>query len=905
MLYMVRVSLRRVAGPALLCLVFAAVASAQTPPSAPAAAQPQPAAGVTPCEKLRPESKLPPADAPPLARCIEMIAHPVNETYAETYFQQIRSRGTVPDQDQWPAYNEASLLADYDRLWRTGFLDNAWIEVIDEPYPNGVMGKHVIFHIEERARVKQVDYVDARGPEKRLKIDSTKIEEKLREENVIIRFDTFVDDTAVRKVSRIIRDMHIEEGYLYAKIDTSQTALPAGPKLVNLTFHIDPGPKVYVREVVFDGNQAFSDRKLRGQLKENKPRGMLGFIGGGGVYYETKMAEDAEAVREFYHNEGYARAMPGQPQVEIMEDAKDGEKRWIRLRIPVDEGPRYRVGEFAVAGNTTLRSEFIRGLFKMEPGEYYSRKRLAKGIEKATEAYGALGFMNWSPDPEFDFSDIDEKTGQQMDTNGNPPTVNITLGMREGEQFHVNRIRFIGNTTTHDSVARRELRVAEGTIFSSNGLKESIRRLNQTGYFKPVENADAIKVEETPNEKGKVDITLTVEEQNRNQLSFGAGVSQFDGFFGQLSFQTANFMGRGETLSVSLQKGTYARNYQVAFTEPYLFERPLTVGTDIYARQFVYPNQYTQDTVGSNFMVGFPIADYTRMNLMYSWAQIKVLDVNPVYLTLAAPGTGNFFLRESLLLDLGGRRVVSKVTPSVVHNTINRPIFPTAGRRLIGSVDFAGLGGNTFYIQTRGEVMQFKEFKPKLSGAVRFEAQYVVPYGSTHTLPVFERIFLGGEYSVRGFDIRTIGPRDETGRAVIGGNKSLLFNAEFYFDPGGPIRLVAFYDAGQVRDVGEGFVWFEEVTQLVLPDPPLLTDPFRFSNLTDPDNPPAEATTQVIGRRNAFKTSTGVELRFFMPVLNVPFRLIAAYNPQRGGVLNNNFQLQPKFTFRFAVGTTF
>ena len=580
--------------------------------------------------------------------------------------------------------------------------------------------------------------------------------------------------------------MYIEEGYLYAAINTTQTALPAGPKLVNLTFHIDPGPKVYVREVVFDGNTAFSDRKLRGQLKENKPRGLLGFIGGGGVYYENKLAEDVEALREFYHNKGHARAIPGQPQVEIMEDAKNGEKRWVRLRIPVDEGPRYRIGEFKVAGNTTIRSEFIRELFKMQPGEFYSRKRLAKGIEKATEAYGQLGFMNWTPNPDFDFSDVDEKTGAPTETNGNPPTVNIILGMNEGEQFYVNRVRFIGNTTTHDSVARRELRIAEGTIFSTNGLKESIRRLNQTGYFKAIESNEAIKVEETPNEKGKVDVTLTVEEQNRNQLSFGAGVSQFDGFFGQLSFQTSNFMGRGETLSLSAQKGTYARNYQIAFTEPYLFERPLTIGTDIYARQFAFPSQYTQDSVGGNFMFGFPLADYTRMFVQYSFAEISVIDVNPIYLIAAET---NLFLRESLLIETGGKRTVSKITPSVLHNTINRPIFPTEGRRITGSVDLAGLGGNTSFVQTRFEAQQFVSFTPKLSAAVRFETQYVRPYGQTETLPIFERMFLGGEYSVRGFDIRTIGPRDSSGRIVIGGNKSMLFNAEFYFDVGGPIRV--------------------------------------------------------------------------------------------------------------------
>ena len=904
MALMVRVLLRWALVPGLLSLLLAAAVAAQAPPPQQQAAPPQTTptpVGVEPCEKLRPESKPPPAGSPPLVRCMELRAHPVNETYAETYEQQIRAPRSIPEADQWAPYDEAALLADYDRLWRTGFLDNAWIEVIDEPYANGVMGKHVIFHIEERARVKQVDYVNTEAGE-RLKIDGTRIEEKLREEKVIIRFDTFADDTAIRKVSRIIRDMHIEEGYLYTTVEPVQTPLPAGPKLVNLTFRIDPGPKVHVGEVVFDGNEAFSDGKLRGRMKENKPRGWLGFIGGGGVYYETKLAEDLELVREFYHNEGYARAQPGQAQVEVIRDSEDGDKRWIRLRIPVDEGPRYRVGEFSVKGNTTLRPEFIRELFDIKPGEWYSRKRLAKGIEKATEAYGTLGFMNWAPDPEFDFNDLDERTNTPVDTNGTPPTVNIALGMDEGLQYYVNRVRFIGNSTTHDSVARRELRIAEGTVFSTNGLKESIRRLNQTGYFKAIESQDAINVEETPNEQGKVDVTLTVEEQNRNQLSFGAGVSQFDGFFGQLSFQTSNFMGRGETLSVSLQRGTYARNYQLAFTEPYLFERPLTIGTDIYARQFVYPGQYTQDAVGGNFLFGFPIADYTRAFMQYSLTEISVIDVNPIYLIAAET---NPFLRESLLLGTGGKRTVSKITPSVVHNTINRPIFPTGGRRITGSFDLAGLGGNTSYTQARSEAIQFVTFTPKISAAVRGEAQYVRPYGETDTLPIFERIFLGGEYSVRGFDIRTIGPRDQSGRVVLGGNKSLLFNAELYFDPGGPIRVLAFYDAGQVRDLGEGFVWFEEVSERVDPPPPLLFDPFNFSSLIDPNNPPGESTTRVVGRRNAFRTSTGIEVRFFMPVLNVPFRLIAAYNPQRGGILNNNLQLQPKFTFRFAVGTTF
>jgi outer membrane protein insertion porin family len=248
---------------------------------------------------------------------------------------------------------------------------------------------------------------------------------------------------------------------------------------------------------------------------------------------------------------------------------------------------------------------------------------------------------------------------------------------------------------------------------------------------------------------------------------------------------------------------------------------------------------------------------------------------------------------------------VSKISPSVVFNTVNQPIFPTEGKRLTGSFDLAGLGGNTSFYQLRGESIWYIQFTPRQSVGLRAEAQYVRPFGQTDTLPIFEKFFLGGEYSVRGYDIRSVGPRDPQTQVVTGGNKTLLFNAEYYLNVGGPVRLVAFYDAGQVRDLGQKFGWYEDVTQQVPPPAPLLYDPFATAGLRDPSLPVPTASTIVVGRRPAFKTSTGLEVRFFMPVLNVPFRLIAAYNPQRGGVLTNNLVLQSKYSFRFAVGTTF
>jgi outer membrane protein insertion porin family len=360
-------------------------------------------------------------------------------------------------------------------------------------------------------------------------------------------------------------------------------------------------------------------------------------------------------------------------------------------------------------------------------------------------------------------------------------------------------------------------------------------------------------------------------------------------------------MGRGETLGLSLQKGSQARQYQVSFTEPYLFNRPITVGMDVFSRQYIYPFQFTQEATGGNFVFGVPLADYTRYFTAYSYQRVRVFDINPGYLTPDALNR-NPFLRDSLLIDQGGSRIVSKISPSVVYNTVNQPLFPSAGTRYTMAFDFAGLGGNTSFFQTRLEGIWYKPLTTRMSFGIRAEGQYIRPYGDNPTLPIFEKFFLGGEYSVRGFEIRSIGPRDPTTRVVTGGNKSLTFNAEYYINLFGPLRLLGFFDAGQVRDVGQNFGWKEDVIALSQPPVPLLIDPFARRNLL---TIPGSIRPIVVGTTTAFKTSTGVEVRFMMPMLNVPFRLIGAFNPHRTGVLDGNSQPTPRFTFRFAVGTTF
>jgi outer membrane protein insertion porin family len=925
----------------LLAAIFVAAAatavSAQTPPTpaqtpapvtqppAPSAPQPNPAveapqAGVLPLPAVVCGQQVPaPATPPPAGSgpifygyvlCFEKQGgSPVID--AQTYVYYIQARPSSSRDNRWITYDEAleeTLVGDFRRLWSTNFLDDLAVEVRDVRYPNGVPGKLAVFNIEERQRVKIVDYVGS------TKVDHSAIDEKLKEKGITIRLDSFIDPGTVRRVAGVVRELYAEKGYQYADVKPEVKEVAGGPKTVHLTFHIDQGPKVKIDDVEFLGNQAIGDGTLARKMKENKGPGFFGFILGGGTFKEDKFEEDADKVLEFYRDKGYITARVGQPELKVLEDSKDGSTRRVQLRIPVTEGKRYKVGDFTFAGNTIVKSEALRTLFKMKAGDTYSEKHIRKGLEKAREVYGAVGYFEFTAYPDLQPRDMpaapgangtadEPPAGPSVAAADGPPIVDVTMRVNEGKQYFVNRITFIGNTTTRDNVIRREMRLVEANVFNTEALKFSIRRLNQLGYFKALEG-DAIQVDKTPDVDNKVDVTLKFEEQNRNQLTFGAGVSQFDGFFGQLSFQTSNFLGRGETFTLSAQQGNRARNYQLAFTEPFLFDRPMTFGVDLFIREIRWIGQFTQASAGGNVVYGFQTGNFSRMFFTYSYELTRVKDLNEIYrdpLVLAR----NPFLADSLLIDSqGNRRTISKIGPSWVYNTVDQPIFPTMGTRYTLSFDFAGIGGNTNFVNPRGEAIWYVPLNRRTSLGFRVAGEYITPYGSTTDLPIFEKLYLGGEYSIRGFDLRTVGPRDSATALVLGGNKSILANAEYLIHIAGPVRLVLFADAGQVRDRGQNFVWKEPVIERTVEGQLFggVLDPFTIFN---PVTIEPNVTTRTIGEANAFKTSIGAEIRFFMPVLNVPFRLIFAMNPSRYGVLDNNLTPEKKYKFRFAVGTTF
>ena len=819
-------------------------------------AAPSPAV-TAPAVQAAPAARMPPEGSPPLIRTIQ-IAFPtqgnVSLVEPQTYLYYIQTRPSRPSDDVWIPYDEASVLADFDRLWNTNFLDDLTIEVSDVPWDNGVVGKHIIYNMEERQRIRIVNYDGSD------QLDRAKIEEKLTEEGVQLRLDSFVDQGTIRRVESLLRDLLAEKGYDYGEVSHEIREVAGGPKQVNLVFNITDGPKVKVREIDFVGNRAISDGTLKGKMKSTKEHWWLSFITGRGTYQETKFEEDAQRVIDHYRDEGYVAVGVGQPNLEFLEDSPDGETRWVTLRIPVEEGARYRVGTFEFDGNTVAEDDVLRAMFKIKPGDYYKEQEIRKGLERLQEEYGNGGYFEFTGFPELSPRDLEAEADGETAPN-EPPTVDITMRLQEGEQYFVNRITFVGNTTTHDNVIRREMRLFEGGVFNTGALKNSVLRINQLGYFEALD-PEQVQVEKTPGETGQLDVTMELVEQNRNQITFGAGVSQFDGFFGTLAFQTANFMGRGETLGVTVQAGSRSKNYQLSFTEPFMFDRAITAGFSVFSTEFNWPGAYRQGSTGGQMVVGVPVAAFTRAFLRYSYEAVTVDELNPLFLDPAVLA-GNPYLADSLLIGQEGRRTVSKIVPSLVSNTVDHPIFPTRGRRYTVSFDYAGIGGNTNFYKPRAEAIWYVPHTARTSIGVRVQTEFIAPLGGTTQLPIFERLFMGGEYSVRGFDLRAIGPRDPINGLVLGGNKSLLFNGEYLISLGGPVRLILFYDAGQVRDDGESFAM------------------------------------------NQFRTSTGAEVRFMMPVMNVPFRLIMAYNGQREGVLNNRYRPTEAFTFRFAVGTTF
>jgi outer membrane protein insertion porin family len=747
-------------------------------------------------------------------------------------------------------FDERRLKADFRRLWDTGLLDDLLLDVSD-----GATGKRVVFVVRERRRVMIVDFRGSKA------LSRSSIEDKLKEEDVKIPIDSLYDPTTIRRAEGIIRQMLEEQGHPFGTVKHEMR--PVGGGGAQLTFNIDDGPKTKVKKIEFLGNTIFSDAQLRAAMKKIKQPGFwnLTWLLGHTTYTEEKWREDQEKLREHYLNHGYVTASIGEPVLSTFDentgDPKKKPKRFIKIEIPVHEGAQYRVGEVKFEGLKVFREEPIRRLFKIKTGDVYKESRIKKGYEKLRELYGSQGYLGWTP-------------LTKRDPDPERRVVDLVLSMQEDKRYFVGRINFTGKTVTRDKVIRREVYMNEGEVFNTKALELSVKRINQLGYFKPIEKEPEIR----PGDGGDdhLDVTFKVEEQSRNQFTLGGGVSGYEGTFFNSSFSTTNFLGTGETVQFTLQSGKRIKNYQLALTEPFFLDRPISAGFDLYRRRIEYVayqnyQGYSDDRIGGNLTVGLPIGRFTRLYTGYTYEVVKIeqIELETNYLGYDPTLTLGYVYEDE------GKRYESRISPSLIYNTVDNPYTPRSGTRISGSLALSGgpLGGTLNYFQPRLEIVKYLPHTRYTALGLRVEGAWVKPFGRTaevgddgrDDLPFYHRFALGGEMQIRGYPIYSIMPvKDDL---FTRGDKYLLFNAEYYLDVIPMVRLLAFFDAGQVLLAGE----------------------------------PLE-------RLKYAKISTGVELRFTMPVLNVPLRLIYARNPNRGRYANPDYRID-KNEFKFSVGTTF
>jgi outer membrane protein insertion porin family len=735
-------------------------------------------------------------------------------------------------------YSDELLKKDFMVLWSTGFFSNIRIE-----QASGAKGKIVKIYLEENPVIKTIAYKTGK------KVKEDDIVNKLKEKDEYVLPYSYYNPHKIQKITKTIEDLLAEKGLHAAKVDVETSKKGKGE--VDIQFKIDEGPKVRVGEVEFIGKPKLPQSTLREAMKENQQLNLLSWVTGKSLFKQNKLPDDLANIKKKFQENGYMEATIGEPRIEEVTKRSFPffkKQKMMKIVIPVNAGYLYRLGEVKIEGVKSFSAEKLKALIKLEKGEIYRTSIREKSVKDIQEVFTNYGYLYGQVIP---VENLDPKN----------KVVNVTYNLYEGEICFLRRLEFKGNLFTKDKVIRREMLISEGDVFRLALFKDSVLRVKQLGLVDIEKDPDIKPAQDDPTQ---LDVMVNVKELQRNNIQFSAGYSGYEGMFVAASYSTVNFLGAGENLELTAQVGKRIRNYVFGFNEPYLFDYPISVGFNIYDRYMVYPYLYNRKGRGIDLTLGARIIGYWRSSLTYGY---ELVDISQPETQSGETETFNSSSLSSSYYDpysqglMGwGHYIISSVSPSFYRSTVDSPLTPTRGTMYMISLKYAGtfLGGEIHMIKPRFE---FTHFQPIIRGqslGFHIEYSYVKPLRNSE-VPFWERYFLGGERNIRGYEIYTIGPRDEQG-SNIGGLKSMVINAEYILHVGGqdsPLYLIAFHDMGN-----------------------------------------AYSKDERLSLKNMYMSS-GVEARIFVPALRVPFRLIFSYNNRR------IYRDDSNFAFRFAIGTTF
>ncbi len=668
--------------------------------------------------------------------------------------------------------NPARLREDLKAIYKMGYFTDVKLDISDTPE-----GKVLTVLVKEKPAIKAIII---KGNHK---VKQDKIKEVME-----IKPFAVASETAIKESINKIQNLYREKGYYEAKV-TSEL-VPISLTEANLVMHVDEGGKEMVKEINFEGNTSFKAKELR-DVMETKEKSFLfaiNWLTGAGKLDKDKLDRDVEKLASFYYNHGYIKAKIGEPKIDVR-------GKYIYITIHIDQGPQYHVGKVDFQGDLLEDKTKLLETIAIPKAKVYSREMLQTDLTTLSDLYADKGFAN---------SDINPVIKEDDQAR----TVDVTFDIHKGNKVYFERIDIAGNVKTRDKVIRREMRVYEGDLFSATNLKESIKNLRRLEYFEDVNFSTSPG--STPNH---MNLKVTVKERPTGTFGVGAGYSTQDRVVGMVQVSQNNLFGRGEQVKIEGMLGSISHRYRASFTEPYLFDRPLSFGIDVYNWERLY-TEYDRKSTGGDLRLSHPLEwQYTRLFWMYRYEYVTLSDLGP---------------NPDPLINAASKIHSTSATSLTLRRDSRDSLFsPTKGSDNSVSVEMAGLGGAVAFMRYVAESGWYFPLKWGSVGLLHARVGYMgaLAWGD---LPVYEKFYLGGIDTIRGFKYADISPRDPAfANERVGGDRFIQLNSEYRFPLIKKLGVMGtiFFDAGNVYGPGQvepflrptsgiGFRWFSPMGPL-------------------------------------------------------------------------------------------
>lgn len=635
-------------------------------------------------------------------------------------------------------YVPRTLSEDVKRLYALETFDD--IRVTAEEVEGGM---RLIITVTEKPTVRRVTYSGNRA-----------IQEEEIDERIQLKERSTFDRGLLNDTITGLQNHYRESGYYFAHVRPDIASV--ADNQVDIELVITEGRRIRIRRIQFTGNTYFTDNQLRKEVQLQEY--FLPIVSDSASLYRPEVLRvDLQLLEQLYQSNGFVNVQIGEPVVEINREAGA-----IAVTVPIArEGEQYKVGTVALTGSEVFSSEELRDLVRVTSGEIYSRETVRRDILTLTEAYADKGYA---------FADIVPTVSLDQQTR----LVNLGFTTRPGPKVYIGRIDIVGNERTQDRVIRRELRLDEGELYSGSKLRRSRQRLNNLQYF------EEVNIDTRPRaEDDLLDLEVQLRERSTGQFSAGLGFSSVEDVIFTASVVQNNLFGRGQSVSVNAYLGGISQDFSLSFREPWLYGRPIGLGASVFNRAEDFQT-FDVDRTGASLSLGRAVGEFARISAAYRYEVLDISNLSPN--------------ASELLQQSQGKSTTSSVTPSVVRDSRDNVFNPSEGSVNSFEIQLAGLGGDNRYYRAVGNSTWYFALPAEMTGFVRGRFGFGDGFGDK-VLPASERFFLGGVTTIRGFEFRDIGPKDDANNPL-GGTSFAQFNLEIGRSLGSVLRVVAFVDVG-------------------------------------------------------------------------------------------------------------